>query len=212
MSFDITRLSRADRIVGGGGVAFFIFLFFFKWYGVSSNLNSVAGINVGGSFSWNGWHAFTNSRWIWLLAIIVAIGSVVLAATQRKLELPIQPGVLVAGLGALSTVLIFYRIVHHPTGSASVGSFHASVGIKIGIWLGLLAAAAVTYGGYLKMQEEGTSLADVRDRAQGAFSAATAPSSTTSAPAPAPAAPPAAEAAAAPPAPPPAGAGDHGEG
>lgn len=29
------------------------------------------------------------------------------------------------------------------------------MGIKIGIWLGLLAAAAITYGGYLAMQQEG---------------------------------------------------------
>jgi hypothetical protein len=157
MSFDIKHLRRSDQIAGGGAIAFFIFLFIFKWYGVSTNISSVAGVNL--NVSENGWHSFTNSRSMWLLTILVALASVLLVATQRKLELPLGPGVAVAALGALSTVLIFYRIVHHPTASASFGPYHASAGIKAGIWLGLIAAAAVTYGGYLQMQAEGTSLA-----------------------------------------------------
>ena len=80
-----------------------------------------------------------------------------IAASPRALELPIEAGVLVAGLGALSTALILYRIVHHPTASATVGSYHASVGIKTGIWLGLIAAAGVTCGGYLKLRLEAIS-------------------------------------------------------
>ncbi len=114
---------------------------------------------------------------------------------------------MVAGLGALSTLLILYRIIHHP--SVSIAGLHA--GIKIGIWLGLIASAAVTYGGYLAMTEEGTSLGDVREQASGALgnlsgsgpsSPASPPSSppsatqattapATSAPAPTPSAPPA---------------------
>jgi hypothetical protein len=201
MSFDISRLRRADQIVGAAAVAFFIILFFFKWYGVSSNVGAVSGLNI--NVSRSGWDTFTNSRWIWIITIIVGLGSVVLVAAQRKLELPLQPGVIVAGLGALSTIFILYRIVHHPTASASFGSFHASVGIKLGIWLGLIAAMALTYGGYLQMQEEGTSLADVREQASGAFSGMTAtgggasstasteePAAPTPPPIPPPAAPP----------------------
>jgi hypothetical protein len=166
MDFDISRLRRSDQIIGGSAIAFFIFLFFFKWYGVSSNVSSIAGVNV--NISKSGWSVFTNSRWIWLITIIVAIGAVVVVAARVKLETPVKPSVLVAGLGALSTLLILYRIIHHPTASASIGNFHASAGIKIGIWLGLIAAAGVTYGGYLAMQDEGTSLADVREQASGA--------------------------------------------
>jgi hypothetical protein len=174
MSFDISRLRRADWIVGGGAVFLFIFLFFFKWFGGSvSGALQGGGLNAGSSST--GWDTFTNSRWIWLITIIVALGSVVLVAGQRKLDIPIQPGVIVAGLGALATLLILYRIIHHPHASASFGGFHASYGIKIGIWLGLIAAAAITYGGYLQMQEEGTSLSDVRAQAGEAFSAVTSP-------------------------------------
>ncbi len=221
MSFDISRLRRADQIVGGGAIAFFIFLFFFKWYGFSTNAPSIGGVNVSGSISYSGWHTFTNSRWIWIITIIVALGAVAIRAGLLKLELPLQPGVLVAGLGALSTLLILYRILDHPSASASFGGVHTSVGIKIGIWLGLIAAAAITYGGYLAMQAEGTSLADVREQASGAatsaFSGITAPAGGAGAtgesaqadvpPTPPPAAPP-------PPTPPPAappGQGSSGE-
>jgi hypothetical protein len=207
MEFDISRLRRADQIIAGGGIAFFIFMFFFKWYGGSSS-SSIGGVNF--SSSLNGYHSFTNSRWIWLITIIVALGSVVLVATQRKLELPIQPGVIVAGLGALSTILILYRIIHHPSGGTSgtiAGvSYSASYGIKIGIWLGLISAAVITYGGYLSMQDEGTSISQVRDQASQAFSGLTSGSGEGSTPpaggsseAPAPPIPPPA----APPIPPP---------
>jgi len=198
MSFDISRLRRADQIVAGGAIALFIFLFFFKWYGGSAS-TSIGGVSLGSSL--NGWHSFTNSRWIWLITIIVALGSVVLVAGQRKLEIPVQPSVIVAGLGALSSIFILYRIVHHPSGGASGGvgitHFSYSYGIKIGIWLGLISALAITYGGYLQMKADGTSLSDVREQASSAFSGVTAPAgggsspgSEGSAPAPPPSAAP----------------------
>jgi hypothetical protein len=169
MSFDIGRLRRGDWITGGGAVAFFIFLFFFNWYGGSyKGTIPVAGGSFGASLSATGWDTFTNSRWIWLLTIGVAIGAVVLVAGQRKLELPVQPSALVAGLGALSTSLILYRIVHHPSGGASFAGVSFSYGIRIGIWLGLVSAGAVAYGGYLMMSEEGTSLPLLRSATRGA--------------------------------------------
>jgi hypothetical protein len=154
MDFDVSRLRRSEQVIGGGAIGLFIFLFFFKWYGVSTNIGSVNGLNL--NVSRTGWETFTNSRWIWLLTILVALASVALVAMRRTLELPVSPAVIVTALGAVSTLLILYRIVHHPSASASFGSFHASAGIKLGIWLGLIASAAITYGGYLAMQEAPT--------------------------------------------------------
>jgi hypothetical protein len=94
----------------------------------------------------------------------VALGAVLQRARGRELSLPVQPGAIVAGLGALSTLLILYRIVHHPSGNGSEGTgpnhVSYSYGIEIGIWLALLAAATITYGGYLAMQAEGTPAVD----------------------------------------------------
>jgi hypothetical protein len=209
----VNRLRRADQIIGASAILFFIFLFFFKWYGGSTS-SSIGG--QGFSISANGWHTFTNSRWIWIITIIVALVSVAISAGMLKLQSPVHPGAIVAGLGALSTLLILYRIINHPSGatSGSIAGVHfsASYGIKIGIWLGLIAAAALTYGGYLKMQEDGTSISDVRDQASGAVSSMSSSGgadTSASAPPPPPAAatpasPPAAAETAAPPLPPPA--------
>jgi len=171
MSFDSSRIRRADRLIGGGAIALFVFMFFFKWYGISSS-SSIGGVSF--ATSANGWHSFTDSRWIWLLTIVAALGYVYLTATQRELDSPVKPSVVVAGLGALSALLIFYRILDHPSAglSGTIGGVHysASAGIKIGIWLGLIAALVITYGGYLAMQHEGTSPSEVHGRASGAFS------------------------------------------
>jgi hypothetical protein len=167
MSFDVSRLRRNDWITGGGAVAFFVFLFFFDWYGGSYKGPVSIGGQFGASVSSSGWDTFTNSRWIWLITIIVALGAVVLVAGQRTLELPVRPSAIVAGLGALSTLLILYRIIHHPSGGASFGGASFSYGIKIGIWLGLIAAAAITYGGYLTMNEEDTPLSGITHPASG---------------------------------------------
>jgi Mn2+/Fe2+ NRAMP family transporter len=158
MSFDVSRLRRSDWMVGGGAVAFFIFLFFFDWYGGSyKGTVPVGGGSFGASVSSTGWDTFTNSRWIWLLTILVSIAAVVLVAGQRKLELPVRLSTVVLGLGALSTLLILYRIVHHPSGGVSFAGASFSYGIKVGIWLGLIAAAVIAYGGYLMMGEEDSS-------------------------------------------------------
>jgi len=174
-------LRRSDWIIGGGAIALFVFLFFFKWFGLHSTF--VGGIGV--DHSVNGWHFFTTSRWVWLITIVVALGAVVQRARGREPRLPMQSGVIVAGLGALSTVLILYRIVHHPSGSGSEGAgvnrYSYSFGIELGIWLALLAAATIAYGGYLAMQAEDTSLADERE------GSASAPDDPPIAPAGAPA-------------------------
>ena len=166
MSFDASRLRRSDRIVGVSAIAFFVFMFFFKWYGASAS--SVGGISIGGSL--NGWHSFTNSRWIWLLTIILALVAVARAAGVFEWETPVHLYVVVTALGALSTLLIIYRIIHHPSGGASFAGGSFSYGIKIGIWLGLIACAALTYGAYEGMKDAGTSLSDVREQASTAMS------------------------------------------
>jgi hypothetical protein len=164
MGLDLSRLRRCDRVIGAGALALLVILFLFKWYGVSSHA-SVGGVSF--STSANGWHTFTNSRWLWLVTIVVALAAVWAKVDQRGLALPGRPGELVGGLGALSMIFILYRIINHPTATASttVAGIHytASAGIKIGIWLGLIAAAAITYGGYLEMQEQSTPPSPARE-------------------------------------------------
>jgi hypothetical protein len=158
MSFNFNALRQSGRIVGASTIAFFVFLFFFHWYGGSSN-TSLGGVSAGA----NGWHTFTNSRWVWLITIVVALVAVAAWVGAISVDRSIPLGTIVAGLGGLSSLLILYRIIHHPHGSvsATIAGVHysASYGIKIGIWLGLIAALGITYGGYMASKDGGTSLA-----------------------------------------------------
>lgn len=150
MTFDAGRLRGADWIVAAGAVALFVFVFFFDWFGGGIS-GLLPGSHISGATSsTTGWQTFASSRWIWLATILVALGSALAAAAAYRLDGPVQLGALTAGLGAVSSALIVYRIVHHPSESLSIGRLHASYGIKIGIWLGLVAALMLTFGGYLQ--------------------------------------------------------------
>jgi hypothetical protein len=157
-------------------VLLLIFLFFFKWYGGSGG-SSLGTLHVGSSI--NGWHTFHNSRWIWLLTVIVALGAVAIRAGASTSERSVWPDVVITALGALSTLLILYRIFHHPTLSFSgtVGNVHytASAGIRIGIWLGLFAAAGITYGGYQAIRGERAERTPARASVAGETGAAAVP-------------------------------------
>ena len=187
MNFDMSRLRRADKIIGGSAIAFFIFLFFFHWYGVTASAGAIQ-LSAGGT----GWQVFTNSRWIWLITIVVALLAVAIRSGALQVESPVQLSVVVTVLGGVSTLLILYRIFKHPT--LDVPGAHA--GIKLGIWLGLISAGALTYGGYEAMRVEGTSLGDAREQAGAPVTGTGSPSPDTpdaAPPAPAPAATPAPE-------------------
>ena len=181
MSFDAPRLRPADWLVGAGGVALFVFVFLFDWYG-GSVTGLVSGSHISGaSESTTGWQTFTSSRWLWLATIVVALGSALAAALSYRLDGPVQLGALTAGLGAVSTALIVYRVAHHPSATLSAGHLKVSFGIKLGIWLGLIAALAVTLGGYL--QERERSEPKRKPEPEGAFSGLTVAAGASSQPA-----------------------------
>jgi hypothetical protein len=151
-----SRLRRADWLVAAGALALLIFMFLLDWYG-GSVTGLLPGSHItGATLSSTGWETFTASRWIWLATIVAAFGSLVVAISSEESarEGPLQPSAVVAGLGAVSTALILFRIVHHPGPSASGGGVRASYGIKLGIWLGLLATLTIALGGYLGVQEQ----------------------------------------------------------
>ncbi|HWW67285.1 MAG TPA: hypothetical protein VNY83_04820, partial [Solirubrobacterales bacterium] len=79
---------------------------------------------------------------------------------------PISMNAVVAVLGGLSVLLILFRIVDPPS-FGSFGGVSVEGTVEIGIFLGLIAAAGIAYGGYLAMKEEGASFGDTADRLSG---------------------------------------------
>lgn len=196
MTFEASRLRPGEIVAAVGALLLFIFMFFFKWYGVSlpggqQQLANALGVDTG-ALAVNGWHGHTVLRWLMLLTIIAALGLAFLTATQRTVALPVTMAVIATALAALLTVLLAYRVIINEPGP------NQYIDVKIGAWLGLLASALITYGGYLSMRDEGTSLTDAKNQARAAgqqaraaFDAPARDSESFSAPPPPPPPPPA---------------------
>jgi hypothetical protein len=156
---DADRLSTGEKIAGASAVLLFIFMFF-DWFKVEVS----GGSFVGGSLGGNAWEWFTWIDLLMLLTIVVAVAVAVIRLTDAVFEPPFSLNAAVTILGGLCVLFILYRIIDPPGGSESFGGVSVDVGLQIGVFLGLLAAAGITYGGYRAMQEEGTSFGDLGDQ------------------------------------------------
>jgi hypothetical protein len=161
---DTSRLSLGDQIAAVSGVVLLIALFL-PWYGVDVNLGGIAS----GSADASAWEALGFIDILLFLVAVVAIG-VPVAKAAGSLPDDVPGPLLVLAAGALAVLLILFRIIDLPTPDLGGG---VDFSRKFGIFLGLIAAIGVAYGGWRANEE--------------------APTGSTSAPAPPPpAAPPAA--------------------
>jgi purine-cytosine permease-like protein len=157
---DLDRLSTGEKIAGGSAVLLFIFMFF-DWFKVDIDSGSdLFSVSVGGS----AWDALDVIPIILLIAIVAAVGVAAIRLTDAAVEPPVSANAVVAILGAISVLLILYRIIDPPSAGDVPG---VNVNPAFGIFLGLLAAVGITYGGYRAMQEEGTSFGDLGDQFSG---------------------------------------------
>jgi len=154
---DVNRLSTGEKIAGVSGVLLFIFMFF-DWFTASAS-NGLFSVSVGG----NAWDALEVIPIFLMIAIVAAVGVAVIRLTDAVFEPAISMNAVVAVLGAISVLLILYRIISPPDSGIS----EISVDPAVGIFLGLIAAAGITFGGYRAMQEEGVTFGDVGDRLGG---------------------------------------------
>jgi hypothetical protein len=149
---DVNRLSTGEKVAGISGLALLIIMFLFSWF-------SLEDIPEGGL---NAWESFSLIDLALLLAVIAGIALAVTAASQSRVDLPVTLSAITAGLGILAVVLIVFRIISPPDFEAL--GIEVELERSIGVFLGLLAAAGVAVGGWLAMQEEGTSFGDQADR------------------------------------------------
>jgi hypothetical protein len=158
---DLDRLSTGEKIAGASAILLFIFMFF-DWYTVDVSV-TISGVTGTGSEGGSAWEAFSLIDLFLMLTAIVTVAAVAIRLTDAAVEPPVSMSAIVAVLGGLSVLLILYRMINTPDVGSLPGA-SVDVNLAIGIFLGLLAAAGITYGGYRAMQEEGTSFGDVGDR------------------------------------------------
>jgi hypothetical protein len=158
------RLNTGEKVSAVSAVLLFIFMFF-DWFGVE--ISGVPGFSgdVSGSGG-SAWDALDVIPIFLMLAIVVAIGVAVIRLTDADIEPPVSMNAIVAALGGFAVLLILYRIVFPPD-FGSFGGVSVDATLKFGIFLGLLAAAGIAYGGYSAMREEGATFGDAADRLSG---------------------------------------------
>jgi hypothetical protein len=144
---DVNRLNRGEQIAGIAGIVLILVMFIFDWFSVSA-----AG-GIGPSFGGNAWEVFDFIDIVLFVTALAAIGLALVAASASEVNAPVALSAVVAGLGILSTILVLYRIIDPPDGG--LGDL-IDVSTSIGVWLGLISSAAIAYGGWAAMQEEGT--------------------------------------------------------
>jgi hypothetical protein len=159
---DINRLRPGEQIAAVAAIVLLLDMFLFKWFGLKvSAATPLGGISAEGSK--NAWGSMDLIRWILLITVIAALGMAYLRASDTEIDLPVAASVVVAVLGGLSTLLILIRLISPPDfGAPDAEGIDTTR--KIGAFIGLIAAAVLTYGGYRAMQDEGTSFQGAADR------------------------------------------------
>lgn len=145
---DLDKLTTGEKIAGVAAIALFISMWF-AWFGLD---NPGEALGIGGSITIDAWESFDFIDLILFVTAVVTVGSVVAKASDALIDFPFNPVVTI--LGGLCVLLVLYRIIDPPGG----------LDREWGVFLGLIFAALVTYGGYRAMEEEGSSFAEIGDR------------------------------------------------
>jgi hypothetical protein len=142
------RLSRGEQLAGIAGLVLILGMFLFAWYGV----DGVTGFDAFDSFD----------DWVNIILVFTSFAAMSLALFGSGVaRWPIPLSVIVTVLGAISALIILIYIISPPGIGAGI---EVDLGRKFGVWLGLASAVAIALGGYMAMQEEGTSFQQTADR------------------------------------------------
>jgi hypothetical protein len=165
---DFRNVTRGEQIAGLAGVALFVIMVAFKWYGLkydSPTGTAERGIGTQEAATDNAFQAFTVIDLVLLLTVLAAVALPLWAALGRPAVGPIRPRAIVAALGGLAFVLIAFRLISPPDleivipggESLDVSDFPDpnpyEVTREVGPWLGLTTAALIACGGYLSARD-----------------------------------------------------------
>jgi hypothetical protein len=142
---ELSRLRRGDLIAGLGGVALLIVMFL-DWYGAGGSA-TFQGQDITISLGLNAWEAFSITDLVLALTAVCGIALAVITASRRSPALPVAASVLTSTVGALATLLVFYRILNQPGPNEFFD-------VKLGAFLGFLSVLAIAVGGWLAMRDE----------------------------------------------------------
>src|SRR5688500_7628495 len=150
---DLSKLRRGELIAAAGGIVLLFAMFALDWYEVAADLSTPFGdvsVEGGGVRAWES-QGFTGTiaDLVILAAAVAAVGLAIFTATSRTVALPVAASALTAGLGIAAVVMVLLRMLFQPGPNELIE-------LEAGIYVALIAAAVVAYGGWESMKEEGT--------------------------------------------------------
>ena len=151
---DLGRLTRGEAIAAGSALVLFVAMFL-PWFSEKAPVE-VPGLSTIGRAqdSHHAWTSFAMVDVLLFLVVLLALAvAVAHAAGVLPSDTPVPPALLVMAAGGLAVLLILYRLVDPPAATIEVAIGQADVGRRIGVFLGLLAAAGIGLGGYLALTE-----------------------------------------------------------
>lgn len=168
---DLKRLGLGERIAAGAAIVLFAVMFI-DWFGIEvTGGGPVEGGGTGVTGSVNvdvqdagvsAWDALDVIPLMLMLAIFAVLLTAFIAANRTQVDTPVPLGMVATALSALAVVLILYRVISPPE-FGSIFGVTVEGTRKLGLYLGLIAAAAMTYGGWRTMAAEGTSTGGAPD-------------------------------------------------
>lgn len=148
MGLRASRLRWPEWLVGAGGALLLIAMLLMPWYTLTLSSQPPGPIILIPQ-QVDGWHGLTVGRWVLLLTILLALAAAFFQARRRSPALPVTLVVLASILGGVSVLWLLIRVLIDPPGGRGLGG-----------WIGLLAAAAITYGGLASVRLEGIARED----------------------------------------------------
>ncbi|HEX3737658.1 MAG TPA: hypothetical protein VHV53_08960 [Solirubrobacterales bacterium] len=150
-------LRTGEAIYLVAAILLFVFMFF-SWYGaeISGSAGTIQFSGVGGGG--DAWQTLEVIPIFLMLAVAVAVGAALLRLSGSDWDPAVPPGAAVCATGCLAALLILIRIVF-PPGLGEFGGISVEAALQPGVFLGLIAALGIAYGGWRAMAAEGTSFA-----------------------------------------------------
>ncbi len=138
---EVDGIRRGELIAAASAIALLLVMLLFNWYGVEHR-----GFSVGAHHG-RGGDAFESFSFIDLFLLGTAVFAIVVAALSAndpRANTPVALSAITTLLGGLSVLLILFRIIDTPHG----------LDRRLGVWLGLIAALGIVYGGWRAIQEQ----------------------------------------------------------
>lgn len=152
---DAGKLSPGVLIAAIAGLLLLAVMFLFDWFGSSGSSVELPPQFLGlPDVGFNAWQSFSVIDVLLGVAALVAIGGGLIARASRGVNSPVVPEAVTCAIGILAALLIVFRIIDPP----------GDLNREPGVYLGLIAALGIAYGGRRAMVERGTSFSDQASR------------------------------------------------